>query len=139
MASHRFSQKMKGRILFACYFTFHWKQMKFLFLFFRRIYGSTICFSIIFEHPWPWDVSIAIWKESLTKLPVCDAFWQVIVCLLAGARWKHWKFFSCANLIIVHHTTFSNFSCMFLNPNILFQFEYELFYFIISEEPPERS
>ena len=51
-------------------------------------------------------VSIAIWKESLTKLPVCDAFWRVIVCLLAGARWKHWKFFSCANLIIVHHTTF---------------------------------
>ena len=51
-------------------------------------------------------VSIAIWNESLTKLPVCNAFWRVIVCLLAGARWKHWKFFSCANLIIVHHTTF---------------------------------
>ena len=54
----------------------------------------------------PRGVSIAIWKEFLTKLPVCDAFWRVIVCLLAGARWKHWKFFSCANLIIVHHTTF---------------------------------
>ena len=54
----------------------------------------------------PRDVSIAIWKESLTKLPVCNAFWRVIVCLLAGARWKHWKFFSCANFIIVHHTTF---------------------------------
>ena len=54
----------------------------------------------------PRGVSIAIWKEFLTKLPVCNAFWRVIVCLLAGARWKHWKFFSCANLIIVHHTTF---------------------------------
>ena len=54
------------------------------------------------------DISIAIWEELLAKLPVCDAFWRVIVCLLAGEQWKHWKFFSCANLIIVQHTTFVN-------------------------------
>ena len=34
---------------------------------------------------------------------------------------------------------FSNFSCMFLNPNIFFQFEFSLFYFIRCEKPPGTS
>ena len=34
---------------------------------------------------------------------------------------------------------FSNFSCRFLNPNIFFQFELWLFYFLRCETPPETS
>ena len=34
---------------------------------------------------------------------------------------------------------FSNFSCMFLNPNIFFQFEFKFFKFIESEKPPGTS
>ena len=34
---------------------------------------------------------------------------------------------------------FSNFSCMFLNPNNLFQYEFQLFQFIRYEKPPGTS
>ena len=43
-----FSQKTNGQIWFVCFFTLHGKQIKFVRLFFGRIYGSPICFSIFF-------------------------------------------------------------------------------------------
>ena len=44
-----FSQKMKGRISFVCFFTLHGKQIKFVCSFFGRIYGSSICFLTFFD------------------------------------------------------------------------------------------
>ena len=47
MSSSNFSQKTNGRIWFVCCFTLHGKQIKFVRLFFGRIYGSTICFWVL--------------------------------------------------------------------------------------------
>ena len=108
MARHRFSQKMNGRICFVCFFTLHGEQIKFVRLFFWRIYGSPICslkLTDLYTHS---HIRLCLW---VTGHDHGALYWSYLLAWPWPFRWQRRKIVhrwraSIRNILCLNHATF---------------------------------